>query len=90
MHVYIFSFVAVASPYNFFKLAKHLYQDWNVTCPVYLRVGGIIFASFYDFSIGLWIYSESVAFFSILSDNFFLAVPYSMHVYHLHINQQSW
>jgi hypothetical protein len=54
-----------------------------VTCHVYLRVGGIIFASFYDFAIGLWIYSESVAFFSILSDNFFLAVPYSMHVDHL-------
>jgi hypothetical protein len=30
--VYIFSFVTVASPYNLFKLAKHLYQDCNVTC----------------------------------------------------------
>jgi hypothetical protein len=27
-----FSFVTVASPYNLFKLARHLYQDCNVTC----------------------------------------------------------
>jgi len=28
-----------------------------------MRVGGIMFASFYDFSIGLWICYEIVAFF---------------------------
>ena len=39
-----------------------------------MRVGGILFAYFYDFSIGLWICSESVAFvFSILSASFLLS-----------------
>ena len=60
--IYFHFRVTVASPQNLINLAKYLYQDCNVTCHVYLRVGGIMFASFYNLSIGLWICSESVAF----------------------------
>ena len=88
--IFFFHFrVTLASPQNLINLANYLYQDFNVTCHLCMSAGGIMFASFYDFSIGLWICSESVAFvFQFYLIAFCLAVPYFMQVDHLHTNQQ--